>query len=284
MLWTLLNSGEPIIQTIFLPRGTNLESRLRGKSPKRMTRLLMGLCVTTNRSRILSATGSIVYLVFAISAYWIIERWGRRTVIMVSSFGCALCWTVIAIMQGLTSTTQPTTVLKHTYGVVSVVFFFVFWAAFGMGLLPVPWIYPTEINALEKRTTGAAIAVATNWICNYMVAEVTPVGIANLGWKFWIIWAVICASFIPIVYFLFPETANRSLEDIDRFFETNPPILVHRNQLAVQLKRPEVFWSEDERVGSGKTTRLTALAHTSNQGVKKKQPDNEEQVRMAKAG
>lgn len=62
------------------------------------------------------------------------------------------------------------------------------------------------------------MAMATNWIMNYMVAQVTPPGIANLGYKFWIIWAVLCFSFIPTTYFFYPETANRTLEDIDRYF------------------------------------------------------------------
>jgi MFS family permease len=198
------------------------------------------------RSRILSATGSIVYLIFSILAYGIIERWGRRTVIMISSFGCAVCWVMVTIMQAL-AVSDP--IHSQAYGIVAVVFFFVFWAAFGMGLLPVPWLYPTEINALEKRTMAAAVAVCTNWLLNYMVAEVTPLGIATLGWWFWIIWAVICAAFIPIVYFFYPETANRSLEDIDRFFESRPGVLVHRNRLAIQLQRPDMYEDEDVRIG-----------------------------------
>ena len=83
---------------------------------------------------------------------------------------------------------------------------------------------------------------------NYMVAEVTPSGIANLGWKFWIIWAVICFSFIPVTYFFYPETANRSLEDIDRFFETKPGIFIHRNKIATQLARPAIYEEEDLRI------------------------------------
>lgn len=137
----------------------------------------------------------------------------------------------------------------QAYNIVAVVFFFIFWAAFGMGLLPVPWIYPTEINSLEMRTVGASLAVCTNWLLNYMVAEVTPIGIDSLGWRFWIIWAVICAAFVPSVYLFYPETASRSLEDIDRFFEGDPGILVNRNKLAIQLKRPDIYQDEDEEIG-----------------------------------
>jgi hypothetical protein len=90
--------------------------------------------------------------------------------------------------------------------------------------------------------------MATNWICNYAVVQATLPGIENLGYKFWIIWAIICFAFIPITYFFYPETANRTLEDIDRFFETNPGVFIHRNKLAVQLHRPVEFIEADERI------------------------------------
>jgi hypothetical protein len=100
------------------------------------------------------------------------------------------------------------------------------------------------------RTKGSAFAMACNWICNYAVVQATLPGIESLGYKFWIIWAVICFSFIPTTYFLYPETANRTLEDIDRFFETGPGIFVHRNKLAVQLHRPAEFIEADERIAA----------------------------------
>lgn len=88
--------------------------------------------------------------------------------------------------------------------------------------------------------------MATNWIMNYMVAQVTPPGISNLGYRFWIIWAVICASFVPITYFFYPETANRTLEDIDRYFEEHHNIFVHRDKVATQLHRPEAWERLDQ--------------------------------------
>jgi hypothetical protein len=85
---------------------------------------------------------------------------------------------------------------------------------------------------------------------NYMVAQITPPGIDNLGYKFWIIWAVICAAFVPITYLFYPETANRSLEDIDRFFADNHNIFVFNNKLATQLQRPEIYEEADRRVAA----------------------------------
>jgi hypothetical protein len=51
-------------------------------------------------------------------------------------------------------------------------------------MLGIPWLYPTEINSLPMRTKGAAVATATDWITNFAIVEITPIGIQSIGWKF----------------------------------------------------------------------------------------------------
>jgi MFS family permease len=89
---------------------------------------------------ILAAAGSVDYLVFACLAYFVIERYGRRKVMMTSAAACSICWIVIAASQGQTEKGAD----SYTLGIVAVAFFFVFFASFGMGVLGVPWLYPTE--------------------------------------------------------------------------------------------------------------------------------------------
>lgn len=74
-----------------------------------------------------------------------------------------------------------------------------------------------------------------------MVVEITPIGIDSIGWRFYIIWTVFNFSFVPIVYYLYPETAGRSLEDIDRFFMSNQSIFVHNDPDAKSSRRPERY-------------------------------------------
>jgi len=62
----------------------------------------------------------------------------------------------------------------------------------------VPWLYPVEINSLAMRTKGAALGTASNWIANYIVVQITPTGIAHLGWRFYLIWMVFNALFVPV--------------------------------------------------------------------------------------
>lgn len=91
------------------------------------------------------------------------------------------------------------------------------------------------------RTKGAAVATMTNWITNFVVVEVTPIGIQQLGWKFYIIWTVMNAVFLPIIWLFYPETANRSLEDLDAYYRDNPPLFLYSDRDSTSVSRPERF-------------------------------------------
>ena len=111
-------------------------------------------------SRILAAAGSVDYLIFAFLAYFVIERFGRRRVMMVSAAACAACWTLISIAA---SQIEMENGNRYQWGCAAIFGFFAFFAAFGMGVLAVPWLYPTEVNALAFRAKGASLAMASNW-------------------------------------------------------------------------------------------------------------------------
>ncbi|KAE8422887.1 hypothetical protein BDV36DRAFT_279697 [Aspergillus pseudocaelatus] len=88
------------------------------------------------------------------------------------------------------------------------------------------------------RNKGAAVATATNWITNFVIVEITPIRIQNIGWKFWIVWTVFNAAFLPAIYFVYPETANRTLEDIDAHYRSNPSLIVIKDPDAISAKPP----------------------------------------------
>lgn len=123
----------------------------------------------------------------------------------------------------------------------AIAFFYLYYIGFGLGMLGIPWLYPTEINSLPMRTKGAAVATATDWLTNFIVVEVTPIGIQNLSWKFYIVWTCTNAAFLPVLYFLYPETSDRTLEDLDAYYRENPPLIVTRDKDAISRKRPEKF-------------------------------------------
>ncbi|KAM0234260.1 hypothetical protein ACHAPO_006647 [Fusarium lateritium] len=95
------------------------------------------------------------------------------------------------------------------------------------------------------RTKGAALATGTNWITNFIVVEITPIGSQNLGWRFWIVWTVTNALFLPVIYFFYPETSNRKLEDMDAYFRENPSVIVVKDKDYTAAKRPDKYIEQD---------------------------------------
>lgn len=55
-------------------------------------------------------------------------------------------------------------------------------------------------------------------ICADPWDQITPVLISSIGWKTYLIFMILLALFVPIVYFFYPETSGLSLEEIDNLF------------------------------------------------------------------
>ncbi|KAH8198780.1 hypothetical protein TruAng_007055 [Truncatella angustata] len=219
---------------------------LRGKTgphggTSTIRRLILGM-----GAQAMQPCNSVSYLLFSTIGIPNVERWGRRKMMMYAAAGQFFCYMIITICIRYSEDPGIGSTANVQWAKASIAFFFLYYVFFGIGWQGVPWLYPTEINSLSMRTKGAALGTATNWIINFMVVEITPIGIASIGWRFYIIWTVFNFSFIPIVYLFYPETADRSLEDVDRFFQHNQDILIFRDPDAKSSKRPQRYVDQEK--------------------------------------
>lgn len=210
------------------------------------TVLIESVGLTNNLARLLAACNSVSYLLFSLIGIPNVERWGRRKMLMFAAAGQCFCYTLITALLRYSEKPGYPEASQEKVASASIAFFFLYYVFFGIGMQGVPWLYPTEINSLSMRTKGAAAGTATNWIFNFLVVEITPYGIQSLGWQFYIIWTVFNGAFVPIVYFLYPETAGRSLEDIDDYYRHKPPLLVWRDKDAKKSGRPEKYVEREQ--------------------------------------
>jgi hypothetical protein len=51
-----------------------------------------------------------------------------------------------------------------------------------------------------------------------MIVQITPISIENIGWRTYIIFAVLNALWVPLIFLFFPETKGLELEDVDHLF------------------------------------------------------------------
>jgi len=160
-------------------------------------------------SRLLAACNGTEYFLASFIAIFTIEKFGRRKLMLFGATGQAASMFVLA---GAISHTSTST------GILAAVFLFVFNSFFAVGWLGMTWLYPAEITPLSIRAPANAIATTGNWIWNFMVVMVTPVAFNSIGYKTYIVFGVINAFIVPVVYFFYPETSGRSLEEMDDIF------------------------------------------------------------------
>lgn len=122
--------------------------------------------VSREMSLLLGGAAQCTYLVGSAIPVFLMDRFGRRTLLMVCSAGLSFCFVMVSILLSIGST-------GASYGAVA--FIFVFQLFIGVGWLPVPWFYPSEINTTRTRTRMQAIASGWNWMAVFAVVKITPI-------------------------------------------------------------------------------------------------------------
>ncbi|KAG6060673.1 hypothetical protein E4U17_003702 [Claviceps sp. LM77 group G4] len=170
-----------------------------------------GLGMSPFMSRLLAALNGTEYFIASWPSVFLVERVGRRKLMLFGAIGQAL---TMAILAGVGSQKDNT-----ACQIAGIVFLFVFNTFFAVGWLGMTWLYPAEITPLRTRAPANALSTSSNWIFNFMVVMITPVAFTNIGHHTYTIFAIINAVIVPSVYFFFPETAYRSLEEMDTIFQ-----------------------------------------------------------------
>ncbi|KAL8662652.1 MAG: hypothetical protein Q9202_004517 [Teloschistes flavicans] len=154
-------------------------------------------------SRILAACNGTEYFMASWIAVFTIEKFGRRQLMLFGAAGMSFSMVILAIVNYLGGKGP---------GIVAALFLFIFNTFFAIGWLGMTWLYPAEIVPLRIRAPANAFSTTANWIFNFM-------GIGSLEIMIQPLSVIHSNAFIfPVVYFFYPETAYRSLEEMDTIF------------------------------------------------------------------
>ncbi|KAM0714909.1 hypothetical protein Q7P37_009374 [Cladosporium fusiforme] len=169
------------------------------------------LDTSDNFSLLMGGINMIVYSIFATTSWFAVERLGRRKLFLIGTVG--QCLSMVLSFATLIDDNNKEAAKGAAVGL----FFYI--AFFGATWLPLPWLYPAEINPLRTRAKANALSTTSNWIWNFFIVMITPILIRSIKpWGTFLFFAALNALFIPIIYFFYPETAGRSLEEIDLIF------------------------------------------------------------------
>ncbi|KAJ5852583.1 Major facilitator superfamily domain general substrate transporter [Penicillium soppii] len=158
---------------------------------------------------VLGGVFATVYALATIPSFFMIEKVGRRNLFLIGFLGQGLSF-IITMGCLIDSNAQ------NAKGAVVGIFLFICFFAFTT--LPLPWIYPPEINPLRTRTKAASASTCMNWITNFAVVMFTPVFSNQSDWGIYLFFALVNFIAIPFAYFFYVETAGRDLEEVDVIF------------------------------------------------------------------
>jgi len=142
-------------------------------------------------------------LLFTIPALYLIDRIGRKSLLLIGSVGLfvTLTGTAAIMYSGL----HPNLLLWMLIG---------FIAAFAFSQGAVIWVYISEIFPTEVRARGQSIGSSTHWLMNAIIAALFPVVAAySKGAPFVFFAGMVVLQFFVVLIF-FPETKRAALEDI----------------------------------------------------------------------
>ncbi|KAI1812876.1 general substrate transporter [Poronia punctata] len=193
-------------------------------------------------SRLLAALNGTEYFIASWPAVYLVERVGRRKLMLFGAVGQAATMAALAGAASLTGGDNP----PKGASIAVIALLFVFNTFFAVGWLGMTWLYPAEIVPLKIRAPANALSTSANWIFNFLVVMITPIAFNNIGYQTYIIFAVINAFMVPSVYFFYPETAYRSLEEMDAIFHKCQGVRGYFDVVGVAREMPQRYGKNGE--------------------------------------
>ena len=158
-----------------------------------------------------------VNLGFTIIAILTVDKFGRKPLMLIGAIGMGIC--IFSIGTAAYFQNTDTWLLVFILGYI---------ACFAMSLGPVTWVLLSEIFPNSIRGMALSIAVAAQWLSNFLVSQTFPMMMDNKylfnhfhgGFPFWI-YAIMCVFCAVFVWKAVPETKGKSLEEMDQFLSND---------------------------------------------------------------
>lgn len=164
--------------------------------------------LSTNSAITQALSVGITNVIFTIVAIVLLDRVGRRLLLILGTAGCILSLALLGVFFSSSS-------LQHSDSWLALVCLIAYIASFAVGLGPVFWLMISEIFPLRVRSPAMSLSTVGNWTSNFLVSSffLTLVGAISREGTFWLY-----AGFgvLALIFFLarVPETKGRSLEEI----------------------------------------------------------------------
>ncbi|KXG49004.1 Major facilitator superfamily domain, general substrate transporter [Penicillium griseofulvum] len=181
------------------------------------TKIYQKVFTSDSQIALINALNATFGIFFTLNAVWIIDRFGRKFLLIVGGIGMGICMIIVSAVETETpqladgSKSQPVGI-----SIVFLMFLFIFFYKPSWGATV--WIWTSEIFSMNVRAQAVGMASQTQNVANAIVQQFFPIFLDNEGFYAFYMFAGINFLLAVFVWFLIPETKMVPLEEIDTLF------------------------------------------------------------------
>ncbi|XP_023536429.1 sugar transporter ERD6-like 6 [Cucurbita pepo subsp. pepo] len=149
---------------------------------------------------------------------WLVDRAGRRILLIVSTAGMTFSLLVVSIVFFLKDHTPETSNLYGILSILSVVGVVALVAFFSLGLGAIPWVIMSEILPINIKGLAGSIATLANWFIAWLVTMTANLLLEWSNGGTFAIYMLVSAFTLTFIILWVPETKGRTLEEIQFSF------------------------------------------------------------------
>jgi sugar porter (SP) family MFS transporter len=148
----------------------------------------------------------LVMLVFTLASMLLVDRVGRRPIMLFAAAGMGVSLALLGIMF----------TAGATNGKWLLIWILTYVSSFSIGMGGIYWVVVSEIFPTRVRGAAMSLSVVFLWGGNYLVSQFFPAMLAALGSRVFFVFALMCALCFAFIWKSVPETKGKTLEEIER--------------------------------------------------------------------
>ena len=150
----------------------------------------------------------IINIIFTLVAIFTVDKFGRKPLLIIGSVGMSIGMFAIGALA-----------YSQIIGISTLIFIVIYTAAFMMSWGPICWVLISEIFPNTIRGKAVAIAVAAQWIANFVVSSTFPMLEAFSITFTYVLYGVMSVLSAIFVWKMVPETKGKTLEDMSKLWK-----------------------------------------------------------------
>ncbi|EHY57952.1 MFS-type transporter oryC [Exophiala dermatitidis] len=180
---------------------------------------------TAHKAQWLSGLNNVLYMLSTFICVLTLDRIGRRKTLYWGSVAQGIAMFLVGGLsaEGLNATTEGRSSVAKAYGAAAAAMVILYTFVFGATWLTVPWLYPAEIFPVRCRAMGNSWGVVGWSIGCATLTLLLPEMVKGINNNMMYIFGGVNFVTIPIVWALYPESNQRTLEEMDFLFSSPEP-------------------------------------------------------------